>query len=286
MRQWTIDAFAAGPFLGNAACILEPFDSWPSDAWMQGLAAENCAGATGYLLRTEAANRFGLRWFTPATEVPLCGHATLAAAHALMGELGLDEPQLAFETASGLLTATAVGEDRYELSFPRPAARRIATPPGLADALGAKPAEVWAGPYLVARFDDAGTIARLDPRYDDLRRISEGLGGQGNVGVVALAPEGSPHDVIDRFFAPGYGLREDPATGSFHAILVPIFAERLPSGPIRFRQACPGRGADFEGRLEGERVLLRGRAVTVMESRLRTFPGAASDGAPRSGSGV
>ncbi|WP_430418525.1 PhzF family phenazine biosynthesis protein [Phenylobacterium sp.] len=277
MRQWTIDAFAAGPFLGNAACVLEPFDLWPPDAWMQSLAAENGAGATGYLLRTGAANRFGLRWFTPATEVPLCGHATLAAAHALRVEQGLDEPQFAFETASGDLIATAVGDDRYELSFPRPAARRIATPAGLADALGAKPAEVWAGPYLVARFDDAGTIARLDPRYDDLRRISERLGGQGNVGVVALATEGAPHDVVDRFFAPGYGLREDPATGSFHAILVPIFAERLPSRPIRFRQACPGRGADFEGRLEGERVVLRGRAVTVMESRLRTSAGAGSD---------
>lgn len=286
MRQWTIDAFAAGPFLGNAACVLEPFDLWPPDAWMQSLGAENAAGATGYLLRTAAANRFGLRWFTPATEVPLCGHATLAAAHTLRAELGLDEPQFAFETASGDLIATAVGGDGYELSFPRPAARRIATPPGLADALGAKPVEVWAGPYLVARFDDAATIARLDPRYDDLRRISEGLGGQGNVGVAALAPEGASYDVVDRFFAPGYGLREDPATGSFHAILVPIFAERLPSRPIRFRQACPGRGADFEGRLEGERVVLRGRAVTVMESRLRASVGAASDGARRSGSGV
>lgn len=286
MRQWTIDAFAAGPFLGNAACVLEPFDRWPPDAWMQSLAAENGAGATGYLLRTAAANRFGLRWFTPATEVPLCGHATLAAAHALRAELGLDEPQFAFETASGDLIATAVGGDGYELSFPRPSARRIATPPGLADALGAKPVEVWAGPYLVARFDDAATIARLDPRYDDLRRISEGLGGQGNVGVAALAPEEAPHDVVDRFFAPGYGLREDPATGSFHAILVPIFAERLPSRPIRFRQACPGRGADFEGRLEGERVVLRGRAVTVMESRLRTSAGAVPDGARGRGSEV
>lgn len=268
MRQWTIDAFAAGPFLGNAACIMEPLEIWPPDAWMQSLAAENRAGATGYLLRTQAANRFGLRWFTPATEVPLCGHATLAAAHALLGELGVGDTALEFDTASGRLTATAAGEDRYELSFPRPRPRRIETPPGLAEALGAEPAEVWAAPYLVALFDRAQTIGRLEPRHDDLRRISEGLGGQGNVGVAALAPDEATHDVIDRFFAPGYGILEDAATGSFHAILVPIFAERLPRATIRFRQAYPGRGADFEGRLEGERVILRGRAVTVMESRL------------------
>lgn len=272
MRQWTIDAFAAGRFLGNPACIVEPFESWPAEDWMQSLAAENGAGATAFLVRTGSPRRFGLRWFTPATEVPLCGHATLAAAHALLSEQALDAPALEFETASGMLIATAAGEDRYELSFPRPPIRRIDTPPGLAEALGAEPAEVWAAPYLVALFDDAETIGRLEPRYAELRRISEGLSGQGNVGVAALAPEGSPFDVIDRFFAPGYGFREDPATGSFHAILVPILAGRLPARQIRFRQACPGRGADFEGRLDGDRVVLRGQAVTVMESRLRTAP--------------
>jgi len=270
MRQWTIDAFAAGPFLGNAACVVEPLDDWPSEARMQALAAENAAGATAFLVRRPSSpSRFGLRWFTIATEVPLCGHASLAAAHALLSELGLDHPALEFETASGELVATRVADDRYELSFPRPPARRIDTPPGLAEALGAEPAEVWAAPYLVALLDDPDAIGRLRPRLSEIRRISEGLGGQGNLGVAALAPPGAPHHVVDRFFAPGYGFPEDPATGSFHAILVPLLAPRLPPGPIRFRQAYPGRGADLEGRLDGDRVRLQGQAVTVIESRLR-----------------
>jgi hypothetical protein len=90
MRQWTIDAFASGPFKGNPACVVEPFDAWPSTPWMQALAAENNQAETSFLLKTADPARFGLRWFTPALEAPLCGHATLAAAHALFEELGVE----------------------------------------------------------------------------------------------------------------------------------------------------------------------------------------------------
>lgn len=269
MRQWTIDAFASAPFLGNSACVLEPMDQWPSEDWMQRLAAENCAGATAFLVRDAAPHRFGLRWFTPTTEVPLCGHATLAAAHALLAEQGLAHQEVEFQTASGLLTARRTDAGGYELAFPRPDVRRIEMPEGLAEALGAEPSEVWSAPYLVAIFANPEVIERLSPRLSDLRRISLALAGQGNVGAAAVAPAGSPFQVIDRFFAPGYGFREDPATGSFHVILTTILAERLPAGPIRFRQAYPGRGADIEGQLEPNRVRLGGRGVTVMESLLR-----------------
>ena len=104
MRQWTVDAFASGPFKGNPACVTQPLDAWRDDAWMQALAAENNQAETAYLLTTGDPARFGLRWFTPALEVPLCGHATLAAAHVLFAELGLDAPMVTFDTKSGPLT--------------------------------------------------------------------------------------------------------------------------------------------------------------------------------------
>jgi PhzF family phenazine biosynthesis protein len=271
MRQWTIDAFTTQPFLGNSACVLEPMAAWPSDDWMQRLAAENAAGATAFLRRTDAPDRFGLRWFTLATEVPLCGHATLAATHALLTEMAMPDGPLAFDTASGTIVAR-VRADAYELSFPRPRFKRIAVPTGLAEALGAAPAEVWEAPYLIALFDDPGVIPMLSPRLSEVLRISTAQGGQGNLGVAAVAAAAQDYDVIDRFFAPGYGFREDPATGSFHAILTPILADRLPPGPIRFHQAYPGRGAELTGRVEADRVIISGCAVTVAETRLRVAP--------------
>ena len=104
MRQWMIDAFAAEPFKGNPACVVEPFTAWPDAPWMQALAAENNQAETAFLLATDDPARFGLRWFTPALEVPLCGHATLASSHALFAELGLEAPAIVFDTKFGALT--------------------------------------------------------------------------------------------------------------------------------------------------------------------------------------
>src|SRR3954469_9659429 len=101
MRQWTIDAFASGPFTGNPACVVEPFDAWPEAAWMQALAAENNQAETAFLLKTAEPGRFGLRWFTPLLEVPLCGHATLGSAHVLFSELAIAGERLTFDTQSG-----------------------------------------------------------------------------------------------------------------------------------------------------------------------------------------
>ena len=135
MRQWTIDAFASAPFRGNPACVVEPFDAWPSAAWMQALAAENNQAETAFLLKTADPARFGLRWFTPTLEAPLCGHATLAAAHALFEELGVDVPLLTFDTLSGPLTVRRDGE-RMELVFPADPPRLTVVPDGLAVSVG------------------------------------------------------------------------------------------------------------------------------------------------------
>lgn len=269
MRQWTVDAFAVQPFMGNPACVVEPMAGWPDAAWMQALAAENKQAETAFLLATGEAARFGLRWFTPTLEVPLCGHATLASAHVLLTEMGLAADAAVFDTRSGPLTVRRAGEG-YEMDFPAQPPRRVTPPPGLAEALGSEPQEVWAASYLVAVMRDEAQVVSLRPDLVALEAVSSGAtGARGNVGVAAIADAHRPYDVIDRFFAPGSGIPEDPATGSLHCILSPLFAEKLGRPRVAFRQAYPGRGGDLDCELRGERVLLRGGAVTVLEGRLR-----------------
>lgn len=268
MRQWTVDAFAAAPFRGNPACVVEPFDQWPSDAWMQALAKENNQAETAFLLKTADPARFGLRWFTPGMEVDLCGHATLASAHVLLAELGLEAAALTFGTRSGPLIVSRAGEG-YEMDFPADPPRRTTVPEGLVEALGVTPVEVRAGRYLVAVLADAAAVRAVTPNIRALASIQGDAGEVGQVIVCALAGASDDVDVVDRFFAPGCGVDEDPATGSAHCILGPMYADTLGRATVRFRQVFPGRGGDIETEARGDRVLLRGRAVTVIESRLR-----------------
>ena len=269
MRQWTVDAFASAPFRGNPACVVEPASAWADAGWMQALAAENNQAETAYLLTTDDPARFGLRWFTPALEVPLCGHATLAAAHVLFAELGVAADQITFDTRSGPLTVKRLGE-RYEMDFPASIPKQTSVPDGLIAALGATPTEVWAGSYLVALFDDEAAVRALKPDLAALEKIAgEATGGRGNLSAAALADAGSDYDVVSRFFGPGSGIPEDPATGSAHCILSPLFAGKLGRADLRFLQAYPGRGGELDCEHRGDRVLLRGKAVTVIESALR-----------------
>jgi PhzF family phenazine biosynthesis protein len=275
VRQWTVDAFASAPFRGNPACVVEAFEpgaGWPSDEWLQALAAENNQAETAYLLRTADPSRFGLRWYTPKLEAPLCGHATLAAAQVLFFELGLEAELLAFDTRSGVLTVRRAG-DRMEMDFPADPPRATAVPAGLAEALGVTPVEVWAGAYLVAILEDEAAVRAAAPDLGALVKIGgEATGGPGQVIVAALADQGAPYDVVSRFFAPGFGIPEDPATGSAHCILSPLYGDKLGRRTLAFHQAYPGRGGELECEHRGARVLLRGRAVTMMASRLRVAP--------------
>ncbi len=269
MRQWTVDAFTAAPFKGNQACVVEPLDACPDAAWMQALAAENNQAETAFLIKTDDPARFGLRWFTPAVEVPLCGHATLASAHVLFAEIGLNAPAIILDSQSGPLTVARAG-DGYEMSFPADQPRLIDPPAGLTEALGVAPTEVWAGQYLLAVLASEDQVRTLAPDLAALRHIGGGAWGSvGNLGVSAIADPGLPYDVVSRFFAPGSGIPEDPATGSFHCIASPLFSARFGRSTLRFHQAYPGRGGDLVCEHRGDRVLLRGRAVTVMEGRLR-----------------
>jgi PhzF family phenazine biosynthesis protein len=270
MRQWMIDAFAEGPFKGNPACVVEPLDIWPDADWMQALAAENNQAETAFLRFTDDPAVFDLRWFTPATEVKLCGHATLASGHLIFSELGLEAPQVGFDTQSGRLTVKRAAHG-YEMDFPADPPHRIEEPETLAFAIGAAPLEVWSGQYVVAVLRTEGAVRRATPDLAAIREMTffAQRAGAGMVAITAQADPGSPYDIVSRFFAPGAGIPEDPATGSLHCTLSPLFGDKLGRQTLRFHQAFPGRGGDLECEWRGDRVLLRGAATTIVEGRLR-----------------
>ncbi len=269
MRQFLVDAFASQPFRGNPACVVEPFDAWPDDAFMQALAMENNQAETAYLLKTEDPARFGLRWFTPAMEVRLCGHATLASAHALFAEMGNDADILTFDTLSGPLHVRRL-TDRYEMDFPgyMPQPRTRAIPDEITQATGIEPLAVWVGPALIAQFATEDQVRNLKP---DLRALPAYIGSvydDRHLVVTAPADPGKPYDAVSRLFAPDMGIDEDPATGSMHCMLGPLYAMQLNKTVIDFYQAHPRRGADIQAEVRGDRVLLRGQALTVARSQL------------------
>ena len=265
-----IDAFASAPFKGTPACVLEPFETWPDSGWMQSLAQENNQAETAYLLKTADPARFGLRWCTPTVEVPLCGHATLAAAHVLFAELGLDAPAVTFETRSGALIVSR-WDGGYEMDFPADPPARIPDVEGLASAIGGViPLEVWSASYLVALLGSEAEVRQVQADGPRIMALSGAAGGgRGDLIVAAPAEAGKPYDVVSRFFAPGAGIAEDPATGSAHCILAPLFSAKLGRATLKYHQAFPGRGGDLECENRGDRVLLRGRAVTVLDGHLR-----------------
>jgi predicted PhzF superfamily epimerase YddE/YHI9 len=257
MRIFLVDAFAEAPFGGNPAgvCVL---DEARDDAWMQGVAAEMNVSETAFL--EPRADGFGLRWFTPTVEVELCGHATLASAHVLWSEqIAPPEPTIVFHSASGPLTARRVAEG-LELDFPAEPAVECAAPAGLVEALGAEAR--WIGrnrfDYLVELASEA-EVRALRPDISALSRIEAR-------GVIVTAP-GAEHDCVSRFFAPAAGVDEDPVTGSAHCCLAPYWAARLGRADLVGLQASKRSGV-VRMRLDGDRVLLGGRAVTVLRGSL------------------
>jgi len=267
MRQFLIDAFASQPFKGNPACVVEPFDAWPDDAFLQALAMENNQAETAYLLKTGDPARFGLRWFTPAMEVRLCGHATLASAHALFVELGNDADVLTFDTLSGPLHVRRLAT-RLEMDFPGYMPQGTAVPDDIERATGIRPQAVFDGPALIAQFKTEAEVRSLKP---DLRALPAYIGAvydDRHLVVTAPADPGKPYDAVSRLFAPDMGIDEDPATGSMHCMLAPLYALKLGKPVIDFYQAHPRRGAEIQAEVRGDRVLLRGQALTVARSQL------------------
>ena len=255
-----VDAFADAPFAGNpaAVCVL---DQWLADAHLQAIASENNLSETAFVVREGEGYR--IRWFTPACEVELCGHATLASAHVVFEQLGWPHETLVFASRSGPLAVRRAGPDRYVLDFPAKPARAIEWPEGLREAVGGAPLAIAKADYFLVEYASAEELAALRPDFAAIARIAPG-----EVIVSAPAPAGSGFDFVSRFFAPGVGIDEDPVTGSAHCTLAPWWAERLGRTTLRGRQVS-ARGGTVECELRGDRVELTGRCELVLVGRLR-----------------
>ncbi|HEY9382116.1 MAG TPA: PhzF family phenazine biosynthesis protein [Gemmatimonadales bacterium] len=261
---YLIDAFTAEPFAGNpaAVCLL---DGERPDRWLQAVATEMNQAETAFLLRSK--NGFDLRWFTPASEVDLCGHATLASAHFLWEEGYLRYGEAArFQTRSGLLTATRDAQ-WITLDFPATPPEACEVPPQLLPSLGLSGVTV-----LRSRFDyfvvleDPAPLHALRP---DARLLSE----VATRGVIVTTPSDRPEaDFLSRFFAPGIKVDEDPVTGSAHCALAPYWGARLGKASLIGYQAS-ARGGTVKVELAGDRVLLGGKAVTTVKGSLLSEAG-------------
>lgn len=254
-----VDAFTDKPFAGNpaAVCLLPGAQD---EGWMQNVASEMNLSETAFLYRQE--DGFNLRWFTPAVEVDLCGHATLASAH-ILWEAGHLKPNESahFYTHSGLLRAERKG-GWVELDFPAEPEEPVPPPDDLAKALGINPEYVGENrfDYLV-EVDSEETVRSIKPDFALLGRIS-------SRGVMITSRATSPeYDFISRFFAPGVGINEDPVTGSAHCCLGPFWSERLGKNELVAYQAS-SRGGIVRVRVSGERVYLGGQAITVLRGEL------------------
>jgi PhzF family phenazine biosynthesis protein len=260
-----VDAFTAEPFRGNpaAVCFLE---APAPEEWMQAVAREMNLSETAYLvpLGSPADRHWSLRWFTPETEVDLCGHATLASSHVLAAAGALAGGPARFDTRSGELQARREG-DRLVLDFPATPAEPARPPNGLLEALGVAPDQVRAcgevSFFIVIEVDSPDIVRSLEPDFGAVLRAETRA-------IVVTAP-GGPNGaaITSRVFGPGVGIDEDPVTGAAHCILGPWWAERLGTNVLKAHQAS-ARGGDLEVRLLGDRVELVGRAVTVWTGQI------------------
>lgn len=252
-----VDAFTTRLFAGNPAAVM-PMDHFPDDAVMQALAAENNLAETAFLVRD--GDDYRLRWFTPVTEVPLCGHATLASAAVVMERLEPTRRRVVFHSASGPLTVSRAGQG-YVMDFPARLSERVSAPPGLEQALGVVPFEVFVNAFnYMAVLDSAQVVRELAPDMAMLARIDRS-------GVIVTAPGNESWDFVSRYFAPAKGIPEDPVTGAAHCMLVPYWARRLDRTAFRAFQASR-RGGEIVCRLDGDRVELEGNCVFYLEGEV------------------
>jgi len=254
IRIFQLDAFTEHRFAGNPAAVMV-MDRFPDDATLHAIAAENNLSETAFLVAE--AGDYRLRWFTPAVEVPLCGHATLASAAVVMERLEPGRCTVVFHSASGPLTVvrTRFG---YVMDFPARQSELVAIPRGLAEALGAVPLEVYANAFnYMVLLESAEVVRRLAPDLAAIARMDRS-------GVIVTASGDGSHDIVSRYFAPAKGIPEDPVTGGAHCMLTPYWAHRLGKTTLRAWQASQ-RGGEMSCRLIGDRVELEGSCVFYLE---------------------
>ncbi|MEM1176172.1 MAG: PhzF family phenazine biosynthesis protein [Pseudomonadota bacterium] len=255
LSQYQIDAFAARPFEGNPAAVC-PLDDWLPDDLMQSIAAENNLSETAFFV--PEADGYRIRWFTPTTEVDLCGHATLATAWVLFNRLRHDGGLIRFRSRSGPVSVRRDG-DKLVLDFPAQPPAPCPVPPALVESLQKTPDACFRHDDYVLVYDDESFVRGVTP---DLARLAE----VECRGVIITSPSAS-YDFVARFFGPRAGVPEDPVTGSAFTQLAPVWAERLGKTAFSARQVS-ARGGDVDCELRGDRVLIAGTAVCVLEGRL------------------
>ena len=255
MKQYQIDAFSDRLFHGNPAAVM-PLEQWLEDGLMQAIAAENNLSETAFFIPFEEG--YQLRWFTPNSEVDLCGHATLAAAYVLFHELAYSGETICFHTRSGELTVVNHGS-RMEMSFPAQLPKSCDVPQALLDGLAIEPLAVLAAEDYLVVMESEQQLTELSPDFTKLMQLD-----RRGVIVSALSEQG---DIVSRFFAPKYGINEDPVTGSAHCQLVPYWSEQTGKSAFHCRQLS-SRGGELWCQLEVDRVIIAGSAVKFSEGAL------------------
>jgi len=258
---YQVDAFSGELFGGNPAAVC-PLQAWPDDAWMQAVAAENNLAETAFLVRE--ADGLRIRWFTPTTEVDLCGHATLATAFVHFHALGGDGDTVTFASRSGPLSVRRDGK-RLTLDFPALPPTPVTTPPAeLFTGLGIDPAPVLAAKDYLVVLEHADAVRKVRPYLPLLASLTE------KRGVIVTAP-GDDCDFVSRFFAPHHGIDEDPVTGSAHCTLTPYWTDRLGRDRLHARQLS-ARGGELFCSLHGDRVHIGGQAALYLRGSITAPP--------------
>ena len=253
-----VDAFVTtGVFTGNPAAVC-PLREWLPDRVLQSIASENNLSETAFLVGGDG--RYAIRWMTPANEIDLCGHATLASAHVVFATLEPGRTEVRFDSMSGPLFVRKEG-DVLVLDFPSRPPEKVALREDVAAALGRPPLELFASRDYVAMYASADDVRGLAPDMGRLRALDR-------KGVTVTARGEGDVDFVSRFFAPGYGIDEDPVTGSAHTNLSPLWAKRLGRSRLHARQLSP-RGGDLVCEDRGDRVSIGGRVATFLEGTIR-----------------
>lgn len=257
LKLYQTDAFSDRVFSGNPAAVV-PLDSWLANDAMQAIAAENNLSETAFFVPRD--DGYAIRWFTPASEVDLCGHATLASAFVVMQFLQPQANVVRFDSHSGELIVRKLDDGKLELDFPAKPPKVLAeSPVGPAEALGVAPDAVLDQDDYLVVLQNAAAVAAVRPDFAALGRLERR-------GVIVTAP-GDDCDFVSRFFGPRVGVPEDPVTGSAHCILVPYWAERLGKSTLHARQVS-ARGGELFCRLAGERVRIGGHATLYLEGTI------------------
>ncbi len=252
---YQIDAFTDRPFEGNPAAVI-PLETWLPDNTMQSIAEENNLSETAFFVPTNKG--FHIRWFTPKTEVDLCGHATLAAAYVLFNILGYKKNRIEFESKSGTLTVLQK-DDWIVMDFPAQLPIPCNVPDEIAKAFSKAPIECLRSEDYIVVFETESDISSIEPDIDYLKKLD--LRG------VIITARSRKYDFVSRFFAPKYGIDEDPVTGSAHTQLIPYWARKLGKSKMTVKQVSR-RGGEIICELHDDRVLISGKAVKFLEGKI------------------